>query len=103
MNDQSTIPFGLSFVLSVCALLIAGIIGIPYWRDCFIWGHLCTHDIIEVFQKLYCGVAGPTVVVLVIVHRDFKRLPCSVQRYIAAINVTLLAAFGILYAFGYGH
>ncbi len=100
INDLMNINY---IILEIC-LFIAGVFGISYWNNCFIYGHFCTHELIEVFQKLYCGAAGPLAIFLLFFKRKFHGMSFKIQRSCSIASLICLLVCGmLLYLSGYGH
>ena len=98
MGDQdksknSIIPF----IILEGGLVTTGLLSIQYWRDCFIWGHFCTHSPIEALLKLYCGISGPVAVVFLLTHRLFSNLSLKKQWLFAFLSFLGLMVSAQLY------
>lgn len=92
MNDQDKPKNSIiAFSILEGGLVTTGLMSIQYWRDCFMWGHFCTHSPIEALLKLYCGISVPVAVIFLLMYRLFLSLPVKKQWVFASLSL-----FGLL-------
>ena len=98
MNYQQKSMKGIiAFIFFESGIIVTAIMSIRDWRDCFIWGHFCTHNPIEFLLKLYCGVTGPLAIIILLTYRYFLRLSLNKQLVFAALSFGGLLANALLY------
>ena len=98
MNNQNQSKYSfICFISLEVALVLAGLMSIQYWRDCFIWGHFCTHSPLEALLKIYCGAAAPLAFILLFTRRLFLSLSFAAQLISTFICIVGVLASAWLY------
>jgi len=98
MNKQHNSKHSVIVFISLeVGLLLAGLMSIQYWRDCFLLGHFCTHSPLEALLKVYSGVAGPLAIILLFTRRLFLNLSFGIQLLSTFICLIGLLASAWLY------